>query len=284
MTIATTLIIEKCANCGHDIMARDDLAKHTNVDQEGHRFFTKFCQECYRSGGSCASPSVGKQVIEVGREPEVKPPETEGEIPARDTRQCPECNFSGRLQRVALHMRINHPFPLDRMKELLAAGRTVQEIALELNRGVNTIRYHMKRHDAGSGDGAGTQGEDPGSIPPEDHRRQAPTESQKAFLHENEVLRQKILDLERQVSAAEETPRTIPADHAQEGRLQSRIEISCFTGYYDTQKKLISETIKEEIYHAAKGKTITMETRVLPGDARRIVVEISGMEEKEVQA
>ena len=202
--IASSLVIEKCANCGHDIMARDDLVKHTNVDQEGHRFFTKFCQECYRSGGSCDSPSVGKQVIEVGREPEVKPPETEGE--------------------------------------------------------------------------------DPGSIPPEDHRRQAPTEGQEALLHENEVLRQKILDLERQVSAAEETPRTIPADHAQEGRLQSRIEISCFTGYYDTQKKLISETIKEEIYHAAKGKTITMETRVLPGDARRIVVEISGMEEKEVQA
>ena len=39
MITAEPLKIEKCANCGHDIMAKDDLIKHTNV-KDGHRYFT----------------------------------------------------------------------------------------------------------------------------------------------------------------------------------------------------------------------------------------------------
>ena len=51
MITAEPLKIEKCANCGHDIMARDDLVKHTNI-KDGHRYFTLHCQEC-----GCKSPA-----------------------------------------------------------------------------------------------------------------------------------------------------------------------------------------------------------------------------------
>ena len=44
-------------------------------------------------------------------------------------------------------------------------------------------------------------------------------------------------------------------------------------------RKLITESIKEEIYHAAKGRSIVMESRALDGDARRIIIEISGGEQ-----
>ena len=61
-----------------------------------------------------------------------------------------------------------------------------------------------------------------------------------------------------------------------EGILRSKIEISQYGGYYDSQRKLITETIKEEIYHVAKDRTITMESRLLPGDGRKILIKITG--------
>ena len=40
------LNIGKCKNCGHEVMVKDDLIKHTNKDSAQHRYFTLHCQSC----------------------------------------------------------------------------------------------------------------------------------------------------------------------------------------------------------------------------------------------
>ena len=207
--ISNALEIEKCANCGHDIMASGDLVKHTNT-KDGHRFFTKFCQEC-----ECSEPAKEGKKTELDLEV--------GKIKTRE-----------------------------KVADLVRQGKTTGEISRTLQLASSTVSYHVsaikatESHETNKAEGLReTAGE---TI-------RKPTDEIAVPRKENENLRK--------------------TDSPDMGILKSRVEVSCFEGYYDTQKKLISETVKEEIYHAGKGKTITMEVRKLP-DRTRVVVEITG--------
>ena len=210
--ISNALEIEKCANCGHDIMASGDLVKHTNT-KDGHRFFTKFCQEC-----ECSTPSIQKKELTV------KFPKKQGK-----TRE--------------------------EIAKLLGEGKTNREISKILGMASSSVSYHvgaiMAVRAAAVKASAGRETEDAGVI----------------RSIEEQANETKEITVEKEKSPSPPAPNL--------GILKSRVEVSCFEGYYDTQKKLISETVKEEIYHAGKGKTITMEVRKLP-DRTRVVVEITG--------
>ena len=205
MIHAEPLSIEKCANCGHDVMARDDLVKHTNI-KDGHRYFTLHCQGC-----ECDSPA--------------SPSDTKSE----------------------LNLEIDTVKTREKVAALVRQGKTNKEISKILQLTGPTISYHVSAIKAV----AGQETENAGV---------------KRFT-------------EKQTNVTKEITvetNNLPSPSATDlGILKSKIEMACFEGYYDTQKKLISETVKDEIYHAGKGKTITMEVRKL-ADRTRIVIEIIG--------
>ena len=208
--ISSSLNIEKCLNCGHDAMASGELVKHTNV-KDGHRFFTKYCQEC-----DCSEPA---QLTEK-KELQVSFPKKKGKTRAE-------------------------------IEKLLGEGKTNREIAQALDMALSSVSYHVGAITAAKAAAAKASGEhETVDTGPKGTEAQA-----------------------KEITAGQEKHSIPPA--ADPGILKSRIEVACFEGYYDTQKKLISETVKEEIYHAGKGKTITMEVRKLP-DRTRVVVEITG--------
>lgn len=208
--ISPALVIEKCSNCGHDIMASGDLVKHTNT-KDGHRFFTKFCQEC-----ECATPSIQKKELAVS-------------FPKR----------RGKTR--------------EKIAKLVDEGKTNREISKTLQLALSTVSYHVGAITAVKAAVAGS----------ETHKAESKTTG------ENETAKDPTGE------AASLQNKNPPKTGSDSGVLKSRVEVACFEGYYDTQKKLISETVKEEIYHAGKGKTITMEVRQLP-DRTRVVVEIIG--------
>ncbi len=220
MIQAEPLKIEKCGICGHDIMANGELVKHTNV-QDGHRFFTLYCQEC-----ECSTPIVEeKKELKV----EVRNGSTGERVRTRDE-----------------------------IEKLLGEGKTNREICKLLDLASSTVSYHVSAIKAAASSREKKNAGDLEQIKAENAVVEKLNEEINRLRAENEKL----------LHAA-----TPPMN----GTLKSRVEISCFEGYYDTQKKLISETVKEEIYHASKGKTITMEVRKFP-DRTRVTVEISGME------
>lgn len=201
--ISNAFEIEKCANCGHDIMASGELVKHTNT-KDGHRFFTRFCQEC-----KCSEPAK-----------EGKKTELDLEVGKVKTRE--------------------------KVADLARQGKTISEISRILQLASSTVSYHVSAiktaesgHETNKAEGLGeTAGETIRGL----------TDEIAVPRKENKNLRK--------------------SDSPDLGVLKSKVEVSCFEGYYDTQKKLISETVKQEIYHAGKGKTITMELRKLADRTR----------------
>ena len=308
-----------CVNCGHNAAGSGELVKHTNT-RDGHRFFTLHCQVC-----KCDKPAIqGKDVkeakevitVEVEKQPEAifsltpGPGGLEnlarsmnGKISSKEQRKCGECDFQGVPQPLMLHAVKNHPFPGEELKKLLAAGKTVPEIAESLHRSRSTVAYHIAK--------LKPEDETPGSSPEsKDKEKKDPTESSKRILelegevaslkkalsealanrengedndresliHDNQTLEKLLTAARNQIAEYEEQIARIHAgngDNGHPGTLRSKVMISGFEGYYDNQKKLISELIKEHIYHAGKGKSITMEVRQLE-DLLRVTVEISG--------
>jgi transposase-like protein len=136
--IAEPLKIEKCASCGHDIMARDDLAKHTNV-KDGHRYFTQYCQEC-----GCKSAARTPDGAELT--PQINQPVKPGPGKTFTCRQCGE-NFTSK-QMLAMHSKAKHVVPYKRVSDLLAQGMSVQDIAEEMGAPVPTVTGWVNRLNA----------------------------------------------------------------------------------------------------------------------------------------
>lgn len=210
--ISSSLNIEKCLNCGHDIMASGELVKHTNT-KDGHRFFTKFCQEC-----DCSEPA---QLTEK-KELQVSFPKKQGKTRAE-------------------------------IEKLLGEGKTNREISKILDMASSSVSYHVgaitAAKAAANKASGGHETGDTGSI------KAGETSGTKEAV------------------VGQEKPPILPSPEP--GILKSRIEVENCDGYSDVQKQLISESVRQEIYHAGKGKAITMEVRKLP-DRTRVVVEITG--------
>lgn len=237
MITTESLKIEKCAKCGHDIMASGDLVKHTNV-KDGHRYFTQFCQVC-----KCDTPTMprggsGELTVEV-KEPEKTRPE--GTFTCR---QCGE-DFSSK-QLLATHNRAKHRVDYEKIGGFLAQGKTAQEISLETGAPVTTVRGWIDRlkdqlhGTAESREQDGKSGEKGNGRPPE-----TGTDPQ--------------------------------------GALKTRIEISRRESsivFQNSQIRFIRDMVENLLESAPDGESIVMETRIFPGNVRRITVEISG-EKKE---
>lgn len=206
--ISSSLNIEKCLNCGHDIMASGELVKHTNT-KDGHRFFTKFCQEC-----DCSEPA---QLTEK-KELQVSFPKKKGKTRAE-------------------------------IEKLLGEGKTNREISKILDMASSSVSYHVGAIKAAAAKASG--GHETGDAGVNGTAK----------------------DQTKEADAEQEKPPILPSPEP--GILKSRIEVENCDGYSDVQKQLISESVRQEIYHAGKGKAITMEVRKLP-DRTRVVVEITG--------
>ena len=154
-----------------------------------------------------------------------------------------------------LHAVKNHPFPGEKLIALLNEKKTVPEIAELLHRSRSTVAYHVSKI----------------RTLDDQTEKKDPEESSKRVLE----LEGEIASVKKALSEALERVKNGEGNNGHPGILRSRVMISGFEGYYDGQKKLISETIKEYIYRAGKGKSITMEVRQLE-DLLRVTVEISG--------
>ena len=95
-----------CINCGHSVMAKDGLVKHTNVDTAGHRFFTQFCQVC-----KCDTPAVS----------------AEPDSQASTIKKGKSPNGVTRI----------------RVEELFRQGKIIKEIAETLHLASATVSYHI---------------------------------------------------------------------------------------------------------------------------------------------
>ena len=239
MITAEPLKIEKCANCGHDIMARDDLVKHTNI-KDGHRYFTLYCQEC-----GCKSPTRppdgGTELtLEVNQ---TRKPRPEGTFTCR---QCGE-DFTSK-QMLATHSKAKHAVAYEKVAQLLAKGMTVQDISRETGAPVETVRGWVNRLNARQHGNGGKQ---------EPH-------------------------MERSTEENGSGPR--PGEAEPEGILKTRIEISRRESsilFQTAQIHFIRDYIVDMLECTPDGDSIRMDMKILPGNVRRILIEISGKKEKE---
>lgn len=236
-----------CVNCGHDAAGSGDLVKHTNT-RDGHRFFTLHCQVC-----KCDKPAIqGKEVlvVEAKKDPEIADRENAGS--------------SVNIQKLMAD---------SRRKEILRLheeGKTAREISDLLKVSPQLVNLRLQE------EGISPR---PKERSPEIEKKDPKESESKILLLEVEIenLKRSLAEAREQITAADRTIaelRSTPND-GYPGILRSKVMISGFEGYYDNQKKLISELIKEHIYHAGKGKSITMEVRQLE-DLLRVTVEISG--------
>ena len=237
MITAEPLKIEKCANCGHDIMARDDLVKHTNT-KDGHRYFTLYCNESNCKCNSPARPPDGSAevTLEVSQP---RKPRPEGTFTCR---QCGE-DFSSK-QLLATHSKAKHVVPYKRVADLLAQGMSVRDIAEEIGAPVATVRgwainlsrpFILKYHLNGE--------------------KQEPQGG---------------------------SPR--PGEAEPEGILKTRIEISRRESsilFQTAQIHFIRDYIVDMLKCTPDGDSIRMDMKILPGNVRRILIEISGKKQEE---
>ena len=241
MITAEPLKIEKCANCGHDIMARDDLVKHTNI-KDGHRYFTLYCNE---SNCKCKSPARdpdgGAEVTLEVSQP--RKPRPEGTFTCR---QCGE-DFSSK-QMLATHSKAKHVVAYEKIAQLLAQGMTIQDISRETGAPVATVRGWVNRlndqHHV-NGEKQEPQGEKP-------------------------------------MEEKDNSPR--PGEAEPEGILKTRIEISRRESalvFQASQIRFIQDYVGNVLECIPDGDSIRMDMKILPGNVRRILIEISSKKEKE---
>ena len=200
--------------------------------------------------------------------------------------QCKYCSetFQDKIQLMRHTRAAKHAFPVDRLKEILAGPqKTYDEIARELGLPHSTVGRWISVLKAQGAKDKHEEPQEPGSRTPKSGGvNPGPREEVKTRVDQLEA---ENVQLKEALKESEEKIRTLTdalgakALIRSDGILRSRIEIAFFDGYYDAQRKLITESIKEEIYHAAKGRSIVMESRALDGDARRIIIEISGGEQ-----
>ena len=241
MITAEPLKIEKCANCGHDIMARDDLVKHTNI-KDGHRYFTLYCNESNCKCNSPARPPDGgaEVTLEVSQP---RKPRPEGTFTCR---QCGE-DFSSK-QMLATHSKAKHAVAYEKVAQLLGQGMTVQDISRETGAPVATVRGWVNRLNARQHGNGEKQ---------EPHREKATEENGSG-------------------------PR--PGEAEPEGILKTRIEISRRESsilFQTAQIHFIRDYIVDMLECTPDGDSIRMDMKILPGNVRRILIEISGKKEKE---
>ena len=235
MITAEPLKIEKCANCGHDIMAKDDLIKHTNV-KDGHRYFTQYCQECGCKSPARAPGGGAEVTLEVSQ---TRKPRPEGTFTCR---QCGE-DFTSK-QMLATHSKAKHVVPYKRVADLLGQGMSVRDIAEEIGAPVATVRgwainlsrpFILKYHLNGE--------------------KQEPQGG---------------------------SPR--PGEAEPEGILKTRIEISRRESsilFQTAQIHFIRDYIVDMLECTPDGDSIRMDMKILPGNVRRILIEISGKKQEE---
>ena len=238
MITAEPLKIEKCANCGHDIMAKDDLVKHANI-KDGHRYFTLYYQEC-----GCKSPARppdgGTELTLEVNQP--RKPRPEGTFTCR---QCGE-DFTSK-QMLATHSKAKHVVPYKRVADLLAQGMSVRDIAEEIGAPVATVRgwvinlsrpFVLKYHLNGE---------------KQEPHRERPTEENGSG------------------------PR--PGEAEPESILKTRIEISRRESalvFQASQIRFIQDYVGNVLECTPDGDSIRMDMKILPGNVRRILIEISG--------
>jgi septal ring factor EnvC (AmiA/AmiB activator) len=181
---------------------------------------------------------------------------------------------------------VNHSFPIEKLEDLLGKGMRKRDICRELGFPPSTVSKYILQlsttrliQESGNETSSNYQEKDPDI---EGYREEISQlkENLGKEIQEKSRLQSQIMDLSKELAVHENMVRTLSetlaATPKEEGVLRSRIEISEYEGYYDNQRKIITETIKEEIYHVAQGRRIILESRATSGNGRRIIVDISG--------
>ena len=133
--------VQLCSSCGHPVKEKEGRWKHTNA-MDGHVFTTVHCQECIAAGKECSDPRW---------DPNVTVP-TKGESTAKPVKPeesfliCKVCGIYAR-NRAALmrHFRDEHPLDPERLLSLQREGKSIEEMAVILERTPQTVRYHLER-------------------------------------------------------------------------------------------------------------------------------------------
>ena len=261
-------------HCGHDMGEKEGKYKHTNTKDES-RFFTLFCQECLKVGKKCSEPSpmIAEKIVE-----------QKNEEKGYTCHYCRE-NYSSKAFLMAHTVKAKHKFPEVKLAELLTKGMSKKEIAVEMGFPLGTIDMHtrklmqnpVKEEGISRNENEDHIVKEKNKIPEIENSKEyiKNLDFEAYLLSENTKLKEEIKELRTDLTLYKEKVQSFSGS-SEEGILRSKIEISQYGGYYDSQRKLITETIKEEIYHVAKDRTITMESRLLPGDGRKILIKITG--------
>jgi hypothetical protein len=132
-----------CASCGHPVREKEGGWKHTNT-MDGHVFSTKACQQCIAEGKDCreASPSEGARVSI--QEIPVVPPEKKAS--EEQYVICSICGIYAKSKAALMrHFRDEHPLDPERLLSLQREGKSIEEMAVILERTPQTVRYHLER-------------------------------------------------------------------------------------------------------------------------------------------
>lgn len=192
--------------------------------------------------------------------------ESDGEV---SYKICNICGIYARSKAAMMrHYREKHPLDENKLQELRKQGKTVEEMAVMLERTPSTIRYHLDRidrKDAVVVDLTASPNPDPPDNPPEMEPAHHPAERPESSA-QVAILTSEIADLVQQLNEArdelkERERRIAELESPPQGRLVSSAFVSDFSGFYDNRRKLISDMISAEIHQGGKGKEISYEVR-----------------------
>ena len=141
--ISSPLVVEKCSKCGHPVREKEGHWKHTNT-MDGHVFSTKACQQCIIEGKECrdASPADGMRVSvqELPTVPELKKAKEEHYV------ICKICGIYAKSRAALMrHYRDEHPLDPDKLRSLQREGKSIEEMAVILERIPQTVSYHIEK-------------------------------------------------------------------------------------------------------------------------------------------
>ena len=132
-----------CSYCGHPVREKEGHWKHTNT-MDGHVFSTKACQQCIIEGKECrdASPADGMRVSvqELPTVPELKKAKEEHYV------ICKVCGIYAKSRAALMrHYRDEHPLDPDKLRSLQREGKSIEEMAVILERIPQTVSYHIEK-------------------------------------------------------------------------------------------------------------------------------------------
>lgn len=184
--------IQACSSCGHPVKEKEGRWKHTNA-MDGHVFTTVHCQECIAAGKECSDPrwDPNVTVIPAKGESTAKPVK-----PEESFLICKVCGIYAR-NRAALmrHFRDEHPLDPERLLSLQREGKSIEEMAVILERTPQTVRYHLERLSSDS-EPAGHQSV---QLEMQSSPDQVAVSGTADLESENRDLRARIRDLESQI-------------------------------------------------------------------------------------